>query len=315
MIYLNDVEIDALVDVDQAIPVLERAFREQAQGRAAVQRRIRTEAGGVKLSTLGAVLPDAGVAGAKVYTTINGRFSFAIVLFSTHDGALLATLEANTLTRIRTAATTVVAVRALARNDARTAAIYGTGVQGQAHARALAEHTGLTSFRLVGLDGVEALAAQLNAEYGPRGVEVTPADAASAVRGADVIVTATRATGPLFDGASIARGTLVAAIGSSLPYTRELDDATVARATRVVVELLEQAREEAGDLVQAAGVLDWGKVVELGDVLVGGAPGRANPDEILVYKAVGMGLQDIALAGLAYRNHIARVASREGTAR
>jgi ornithine cyclodeaminase len=310
MIHLNDTQIEALVGFDEAIPVLEVAFRALAQGRAAVQRRVRTEAGGVKLSTLGAVLPDAGVTGAKVYTTINGRFSFSIVLFSTEDGRPLATLDANVLTRIRTAATTVIAIRALARDGARTVAIYGTGVQGRAHAQALAGHTALKHFRIVGLDGVAALVDEINTRYGTRGIEAVAAESANAVRDADVIITATRATGALFDGTTLAPGATIAAIGSSLPYTRELDDHTLSRAARIVVELTEQAKEEAGDLVQAAaGTFAWRDVVELGDVLEGRAGGRVNPGDIIVYKAVGIGLQDIALAGLAWRNHVARDAA------
>lgn len=294
----------------QLMSVLERAFRGLAQGRAAVQRRVRTEAGGVKLSTLGAVLPETGVAGAKVYTTLNGRFSFSIVLFSTQDGSLLATLDANVLTRIRTAATTVIAVRALAHDNARTVALYGTGVQGRAHAEALAEHTELRSFRIVGLEGVEALVDELNTRYGARGVEAVAAAPADAVRDADVIVTATRATGALFDGATLAPGAMVAAIGSSLPTTRELDDTTLSRAARIVVELREQAMEEAGDLVQAAaGTFDSSDIVELGDVLEGRASGRMQAQDIVIYKAVGIGLQDIALAEVAWRNHVARNAA------
>ncbi|MBC8721117.1 ornithine cyclodeaminase family protein [Paraburkholderia sp. 31.1] len=312
MIHLNDAQIDALVGFDEAIPTLEQAFRALSRGRAAVQRRVRTEAGGVKLSTLGAVLPEAGVTGAKVYTTINGRFSFSIVLFSTDDGRPLATLDANALTRIRTAATTVLAVRALAREDARAVAIFGTGVQGRAHAQALAAHTGLQSFRIVGLDNVEQVVDELNARHRARGVKATAGEAAEAVRDADVIVTATRATGALFDGATLAPGAMVAAIGSSLPYTRELDDTTLARASRIVVELHEQAREEAGDLVQAApGTFDWRNVVELGDVLEGRASARVRSEDIVVYKAVGIGLQDVALAGLAWHKHVAREAAAQ----
>ncbi|MGF6934480.1 ornithine cyclodeaminase [Paraburkholderia sp. UCT70] len=312
MIHLNDAQIDALVGFDEAIPTLEQAFRALSRGRAAVQRRVRTEAGGLKLSTLGAVLPEAGVTGAKVYTTINGRFSFSIVLFSTDDGRPLATLDANALTRIRTAATTVLAVRALAREDARAVAIFGAGVQGRAHAQALAAHTGLQSFRIVGLDNVVQVVDELNARHRARGVKATAGEAAEAVRDADVIVTATRATGALFDGATLAPGAMVAAIGSSLPYTRELDDTTLARASRIVVELHEQAREEAGDLVQAApGTFDWRNVVELGDVLEGRASGRVRSEDIVVYKAVGIGLQDVALAGLAWRKHVAREAAAQ----
>ncbi|HDR9586407.1 TPA: ornithine cyclodeaminase family protein [Burkholderia stabilis] len=307
MIHLTDSEIDTLVDFDSAIPALERGFRQLSGGSAAVQARVRTQAEGVKLSTMGAVLPGEAVVGAKVYTTLEGQFNFVIVLFSAHDGSLLATLDANALTRIRTAATTVLAVRALAKPGARTAAIFGSGIQGAAHARALAAHTSLTSFRIAGLGDIEALAAELNATHGARGIEAIACDAERAVDGADVIVTATRATGALFDGALVAPGALVTAIGASLPTTRELDDTLIERASRIVVELREQAREEAGDLLLARpGIVRWDDIVELGDVLDGKAAGREHADDIVLYKAVGIGLQDIALAGLAWDVYRAR---------
>jgi ornithine cyclodeaminase len=304
--HLSDAQIEHLVDVKQALPVLEEAFRDMARNRAATQRRVRTEAGGVKLSTLGAVLPEAGVAGAKIYTTIKGQFNFSIVLFSTRDGSLLATMDANTLTRIRTAATTVLAIRALATAGATTAAIFGTGVQGVAHAYALAEHTRLRSLRIVGQEGVEKLVHELNARFSGGGLVACAAEAPGALDGADVIVTATRATSALFPGSAVAAGALVTAIGSSLPHTRELDDALLQRASRIVVEMRSQAREEAGDLLLARdGVFNWDDVCELGEVLEQQRPGRTSRHDVIVYKAVGIGLQDIALAGLAYRNFMA----------
>lgn len=162
MIHLTDAQIDNLIDFPQAIAALESAFRELARGAAAVQRRVRTKAQGTKLSTLGAVLPGADVAGAKVYTTLRGQFNFVIVLFRASDGACLATLDANAITRLRTAATTILAVRALARPGARTAAIFGSGVQGAAHAHALARFAGVQALRIVGIEGDVALAASVD---------------------------------------------------------------------------------------------------------------------------------------------------------
>jgi ornithine cyclodeaminase len=310
MIHLTDQQIDELIDFEQAMPALESAFRQLARGNAAVQRRVRTEAGATKLSTLGAVLPEADVAAAKVYTTIRGQFNFMIVLFRASDGQCLATLDANAITRLRTAATTTLAVKRLARSGAQTAAIFGTGVQGRAHAHALARFTNLKTLRIVGMEGDAELASALNEAYGAQGVRATALGAngaAQAIEGADVIVTATRATTPLFDGQALKPGVFVAAIGSSLPHARELDDTTLARAGRIVVELRDQAREEAGDLVLAApGVVQDAKLVELGDVLESDAMGRQNDDEIIVYKAVGIGLQDAALAALAYRAFVSR---------
>lgn len=310
MIHLTDLQIDELIDFEQAIPAISNAFRQLARGNAAVQRRVRTEAGGTKLSTLGAVLTEADVAAAKVYTTIRGQFNFVIVLFRASDGQCLATLDANAITRLRTAATTMLAVQRLARTGAHTAAIFGTGVQGRAHAHALARFTNLKTLRIVGMEGDAELAHSLNEAYGAHGVRATalgPAGAEQAIDGADVIVTATRATTPLFDGRALKPGVLVAAIGSSLPHAREIDDATLARASRIVVELRDQALEEAGDLVLAApGVVDEAKLAELGDVLENDALSRQCDDEIIVYKAVGIGLQDAALAALAWRAFVAR---------
>ncbi|NKJ47666.1 ornithine cyclodeaminase [Burkholderia sp. SG-MS1] len=307
MIHLTDAQIDELIDFEQAIPALESAFRQLARGTAAVQRRVRTETGATKLSTLGAVLPDIDVAGAKVYTTIRGQFNFAIVLFRASNGQCLATLDANAITRLRTAATTVLAVRRLAHKGARIATIFGAGVQGRAHAHALAAFTDLKTLRIVGVEGDAALVNALNDVHGAHGVVASAVSAERAIDGADVIVTATRATTPLFDGRALMPGALVAAIGSSLPHARELDDTTLARAKRIVVELHEQAREEAGDLVLAApGVVDWSNVAELGNVLENDALGRQRDDEIIVYKAVGIGLQDVALAALAYSAFVER---------
>jgi ornithine cyclodeaminase len=125
--------------------------------------------------------------------------------------------------------------------------------------------------------------------------------AQEAIERADIIVTASRSTQPLFAGSGVPRGCFIAAIGSSLPHTRELDDVALQRASRIAVDWGPQTRREAGDLVLAgAQCAVESKLVELSDLLAGRAPGRESDDEITIYKAVGVALQDIALAGLAY---------------
>ncbi|MDQ8034799.1 MAG: ornithine cyclodeaminase family protein, partial [Bordetella sp.] len=140
------------------------------------------------------------------------------------------------------------------------------------------------------------------------GVPVALAEPRALAAQADVLVTASRAATPLFAGDALKPGAFVAAIGSSLPTTRELDDRALARARAIVVEWREQTLAEAGDLVLAdplCGVA--GKIAQLYEVLAG-APLRQSAQDILIYKSVGVGLEDIALAGLAYR----RVAEQEG---
>ncbi|MFO1329020.1 MAG: ornithine cyclodeaminase family protein [Rubrivivax sp.] len=300
MQHVTDAMIDALVDPAEAQAALADAFRAFGRGEAAVQPRERTEAGGVKLSTLGAVIPGQGVAGAKVYTTIGGRFSFVILLFSAETGAPLASFDAAAITRLRTAACSVLAARALARPDASVLAVLGLGVQGQAHARQFAR-----AFRLqrICVHSPHAGDDQLQALQAGCGVPVQACGtAADAVAQADLVVTATRARAPLFDGTLLRPGTFVAAVGSSLPTTRELDDRALARARVVAVEWRVQTLREAGDLVLAdPAVLPPAKVVELSELLLGRVPGRRADDDVTIYKSVGVGLQDVALAGLAWR--------------
>ena len=117
-----------------------------------------------------------------------------------------------------------------------------------------------------------------------------------------IVVTASRSTTPLFSGHSLKPGAFVAAIGSSLPHTRELDDVALSRAARLVVEWRPQSMREAGDIVLAdPAALPADKIVELADVVTGSVKPRSNDTDILIYKSVGVGLEDVALAGFAYR--------------
>lgn len=299
MQHITDEMIDAAIGPDDAQQVLLDAFRSFGSGRAAMQERIRTEAGGVKLSTLGAVIPDQQVAGAKVYTTIQGQFSFVILLFSTVDGRPLASFDAQAITRLRTAACSAIAARHLARANSRRLALFGAGVQGRAHAVQMAKAFDLEQILVCDPYAAADLVEQLRQACG---TAVRLCDADEAVADADIVVTASRATHPLFAGDRLKLGCFIAAIGSSLPHTRELDDRALARASVVAVEWLPQTQREAGDLVLAApSVLSPEKLVELGALVTGQAPGRQNDQDITVYKSVGVGLEDVALAGLAYR--------------
>ena len=244
--------------------------------------------------------------GAKVYTTINGQFNFVILLFSTQTGAPLATMEANAITRLRTAATTVLAAEYLAPAQAKRLFLCGAGVQGLAHAQQMVRRFGLESIQVFDPYASADLAERLTQLTG---ASVQRVDNTDGVAEADIIVTASRSKEPLFAGERIKPGAFVAAIGSSLPHTRELDDAALARASVVAVEWRKQALQEAGDLVLASPGLNVAqKVVELGELVSGQLPAQrpqaAAAQNITLYKAVGVGLEDIALAGLAYQNHL-----------
>ncbi|GHC96974.1 ornithine cyclodeaminase [Pseudorhodoferax aquiterrae] len=299
MQHITDAMVDAAVTAQDAQQCLRDAFRAFGDAQAAMQQRIRTEAGGLKLSTLGAVIPGQQVAGAKVYTTIAGRFSFVILLFSAEDGRPLASFDAAAITRLRTAACSVIAAGHLARPDARTLALFGAGVQGRAHLAQFATAYALDEIRVCSR---HVTPQQADAWARGCGVPLRLCTAAEAVDGADLVVTASRAQQALFAGEALAEGAFVAAVGSSLPHTRELDDAALRRAALVAVEWRPQSLREAGDLVLAApDALPDAKIVELGALVSGRSRGRTHARQIMVYKSVGVGLEDVALAGLAWR--------------
>jgi ornithine cyclodeaminase len=243
--HIPDSLVDELVSPEDAQASLLDAFKQFGAGTAAMQQRMRTEAGGVKLSTLGAVIPGQKVAGAKVYTTIAGRFTFVILLFSTEDGRPLASFDADAITRLRTAACSVIAARYLARPRPRHLAIFGAGAQGSAHAQQMASAFELDRITICTRHPSDAMLASLSARCDAK---VSFGDVSQALDEADIVVTASRSATPLFEGERLPKGCFVAAIGSSLPTTRELDDTALRRASVIAVEWREQSLREAGDL-------------------------------------------------------------------
>lgn len=306
MRFLTNDDVDAAVSRRDALAAVRDAFASLGRGDAALQRRERTAVGDVKLSTLGAVVvdpadPDGGVVGAKVYSTVGGRFTFLIALFAAADGRRLAVLEADAVTRLRTAATSVLAAELLAREGSKRVVVHGSGTQATSHVEAFADALPGASFTLVGREAPVRIAEELTARCG---VPVTASDDRLAgLVDADVVVTATRAAEPLFPGAALRPGTLVCAVGSSRRDTRELDDDAYADAARIVVEWRHQARDEAGGLVHAvdAGAVAWDDVVDLADVVAGRVPGRRTDDDRIVFQSVGIGLEDVAVAAAAMR--------------
>lgn len=292
---ISDADVRSVLTFLDAVAAMAEAFRDFGAGGGAMQERVRTQGGGVSLSMMGAILSGAGVMGAKVYPTVGGRFNFLLSLFSNADGRLIAVMEGNALTEFRTAAVSVVAAGALARREAEVLAVFGTGVQARAHLEAFLTARAIRTVRIVGLDGAEGCAAWVRDRFG---VQAAVADAAEAVRDADIVVTVTRAKAPLFPGSAVKPGAFVAAIGSSKPDAREIDAPLLERAGRIVVEWKPQARREAGDLLLAGDAVDWDRVEELAAVVADPARWRSNDEQIIVYKSVGVGIEDVALANL-----------------
>lgn len=301
MLYLNDQQVAFLLgDAEENRRVLAQAFIDEYQAQAAQLTRQRIEAQGIKLSTLAAVIPNQGIAGAKVYTTIQGRFTFAIILFCTKTGAVLAVMDANEITKKRTAACSVLMAQCFANPNSTTLSVFGLGAQGTEHVLQFAQAYSFECIYLVSVTSNQEKAHRLSTELNTKVVEASPQ---LALEQADILITASRATQPIVKGQYLKEGVFVAAIGSSLPTTRELDDAVIQKASCIVVESKDQAYQEAGDLILTSHLNPMGKTQSIGEVLSKDKPVFLEKGLVL-YKAVGVALEDIALAGLVYKKHI-----------
>lgn len=209
-------------------------------------------------------------------------------------------LEGASLTAIRTGAVSGAATDLLAREDSRVAAIFGSGVQARTQLEAVCTVRGIDEVWVYGpvQHEVAAYIDEMRGQ-GPIPEQIMAAGSPSdAVRGADIICTATTAKEPVFDGVDLKPGAHINAIGAFTPQMREVDETTLERAL-VIVDSMESAREEAGDLIVPinAGAYSWDRVhAELGELLTGAKPGRENASQVTLFKSVGLAIQDAAAA-------------------
>ncbi|MGH8926429.1 MAG: ornithine cyclodeaminase family protein [Acidimicrobiia bacterium] len=309
MLYLTDAEVALILNPQSAAEAIEGAFRSLADGSSAVQQRVRTITPAGKLSMVGGVMVSADRAGAKVYpTTKDGRFGFVVLLFALSSGEPLAVMEGSTLTEIRTAATSVVAARYLAPPNPEVLVVFGAGRQAVAHALAFADEFDLAEIRLVNRRDAADVERRIKQSTGVPTIQMT----GDALEGADLVITATRSTEALFDGRALPRRCHITAVGATTPESRELDAKTIARSDWIVVESISQAQVEAGDLLLAEreGTSVWERVVELADLVSGQTTRPGGPEQITLYKSLGIGLEDVAVADAVYRAAMAQSVGR-----
>lgn len=234
---------------------------------------------GVKVAT---VAPDNPARGRP-------RIQGTYLLLDAETLSPLATLDGPALTAVRTAAVSALAVDVLAPMSASLLVVFGTGPQARGHVAAIRAVRPVSSVVVVGRSAAQEFASEVDGRVG------TPADVASA----DVVVCATTARTPLFDGTLLPAGAVVVAVGSHEPDAREVDDAVVGGST-VVVEARSAALREAGEVVQAvtAGVLEPSTLVGLADVVRGMAV--VEPGRPVLFKSVGMAWEDLVVAASSW---------------
>lgn len=300
-LFLREEDVEELLTMDDAIAVVEEAFRLHGLGQADNRPRQRPRLARSMLQVMPAGLPGMGF-GLKAYTVGTKGVRFVVLLWNEETGDLEAVIEANTMGQMRTGAASGVATKYLARADASTVGMFGSGWQAGSQLEAVCavrpiEHAWIYSRTP---NHRERFAGEMSQALG---VSVEAVDAPKdVVKDADVVTTITTAGEPLFDGAWLRPGTHVNAAGSNRSHAQEIDVETVQRAHLVTIDDRAQGRIEAGDLITAVreGVATWENVIELGQVVAGQVQGRQDDNAITLFESLGIAIEDVAVARHVY---------------
>jgi len=292
---LDERAVHDLLSMEELIPAMAKAMADLSSGKVVQPGRVMLPVADHQ-GFLGLMPAYGGALGAKLvafYPNNQGIPSHhaVILLFKPETGEPLVTMDGRLITEMRTAAVSAVATRLLARPEASVLGILGSGVQARSHLAAMRLVRTIRDVRVWSPRNAPAFAK----EFGVRAV----ATAEEAVRGADIVVVATSSQTPVLSGAWLAPGTHINAVGAPRPTWRELDDEALRKA-RLYVEQREAATHESGDVIFSGKIF-----AEIGEVVAGGKPGRQSPDEITLYKSVGVAVQDVVSADLVYRKALA----------
>jgi ornithine cyclodeaminase len=312
VLIVNQKEVRQLLPMNECMDVMSEALKTLARGDAILPLRpvlwLPEKVGA--LGMMPSYLGDIRAMGLKVVSVFPGNHGTqydshqgAVLLFETEHGQLLAVIDASAITAIRTAAVSGVATHLLAREDAHDLAMLGTGVQAKTHLAAMLQaRPGIDCVRVWSRNAEHTQHfAEREAKRYNIAVEASPT-AQAAVEGADIICTVTSAREPVLMGEWIAPGTHINAVGSSVPFTRELDTAAMVKA-RLFVDRRESTVNEAGDFLfpkQEGAIGDDHIQGEIGDILLGKVAGRGGAGEITVFKSLGLAVEDLAAAQHIY---------------
>jgi ornithine cyclodeaminase len=313
LLVLTHSEVEQLLPMSKCIAVMEEAFHALAHGE--FDQPLRTIFKPDSVKGVLAMMPafrsgDSPMFGLKAICVFPGNAAIGkdahqggVMLFDGKTGVPLALMNASAITAIRTAAVSALATSLLAREDASELAIIGAGVQARTHLTAMACVRPIKRARIAGghFDSAQKFAREIQAQF-PFPVE--PVESAeAAVRGADLIVTATTARAPVVQREWISPGVHINAVGTFSPHAREIDTATMTAAT-LFCDARESVLNEAGDYLLAAkeGAIGPEHIrAELGEVLIKTHPGRTSRDEITLFKSLGLAIEDLAAAAHVYQ--------------
>jgi len=294
--------VRSVVGMADAIDAMERAFFEEGQGGALLPQRINMKARGGWLRVGPVALEKSGWMGFKAMNLAPGQgVRYQVHLYRMDTGELVCIMDAQHLTTLRTGATSVVATRRLARPGPAVVALLGSGVEARAQLYGMQEAGFVKSVRVFSPTQANRrrLVDDFRREYT---MDITDTSSAEdAVAGADIVLAAVKSSEPVLMGRWLKPGMHVNSVGTARRDQREIDVQTFQRCARIVVDTKEGVFAEAGDAVAALDAIPPGSVHELSELTIGAVPGRISAAEITLFKSVGTGIQDIALAAVIYQ--------------
>jgi alanine dehydrogenase len=304
-LFLTSDDVDGLADPADYVEAVREGYRQRGEGAPARPRTRLTNADPPGMLTgYTAILPETGAMGGYMYAAGFGAGDawFLTPVFDAESGEPLALLDGASMNPFKTGAAGAVGVDALAREEVEDLAVIGSGPQARGQLRAAATVRDFDRVEVYSptKDHRESFAAEMNERLDAAVAAV--ATSAAAVEGADVVITATNASEPVFDGSLLAPGTHVTAMGQYDPEKRELDAETVRRG-KYVPDLRERVMDDAGSFIGAVeeGVVTEESIhAELGEVVAGEAPGRESEDDVTVFDSGGTGIETVAAAHMLY---------------
>lgn len=290
------------MDIDTAIAAVEEVVRDQAQGLATNRPRQRVFGTGSLLHVMAGGDTRLGVYGFKAYSTAKNATRFLVMLYDSSSGDLLAVLEADKLGQMRTGAASGVATKYMARANAGSVGVFGTGWQAESQLMAVCAVRNIKHAKCYSRDPEKRrrFAEKMSAVTG---VEVVPAGTPEeTVKGQAILITATTAREAFLHGEWLEPGQHLNVVGANYLSKSEVDTAAIARASVIAVDSIDQAKIEAGDLLPAIerGTMNWESVTELGRIVAGQVPGRLSEHDITLFKSGGIAIWDVATALRVY---------------
>jgi ornithine cyclodeaminase/alanine dehydrogenase-like protein (mu-crystallin family) len=302
VLMLSEEDVRQLLTMDMALDAVREVLRKMALDEAHNVPRARVQTDHAMLHTMSAAARTLGILGYKAYCTSRKGTHFHVGLYDGKSGALLALIQADYLGQVRTGAASGVATEHMARPDATEVGLFGSGKQARTQLQAVCKVRKVRRVQVYSPHEERRLrfAAEMR---GALGCDIEPVPRPEmAAEDKDIVITATSSREPVLNGHWLAEGTHLNVIGSNFLGKAEVDAVTVRRCESIVVDSKDQARIEAGDFVQALeeGSIHWADVHELGQVIVGRYTGRARPQDVTLFKSLGIALEDVAVAARVY---------------